>query len=122
MASFEADVQYNDWKGTCAADNSDHGSLSSMLLDSGQLAEDESIVALNFYMHYADRVYAHAYAIPLNTLTATREDRFSPVLAREIDFELTTQQFFKMFKRFDIVLTDPGLDIQGREYSVGERS
>ncbi len=39
-----------------------------------------------------------------------------PIQVRKVEVDLTLEQFFKYFKRFNVVLVQSGLDISGRDY------
>jgi hypothetical protein len=43
-----------------------------------------------------------------------------PIKVKQIKVEITQEEFFKYFKRFNVVLVERGLDIIGREYETTE--
>jgi hypothetical protein len=40
-----------------------------------------------------------------------------PIPAKKVELEVTVEQFLKLFRRFNVVLTSRGLDLEGRTYS-----
>jgi hypothetical protein len=43
-----------------------------------------------------------------------------PIPVREIRLELTLEEFFALFKRFDVMLTWDGLELEGRPFDIVE--
>jgi hypothetical protein len=43
-----------------------------------------------------------------------------PIKVKKVRVEIILEQFFKYFKRFNVVLVDNALDITGREYEIAE--
>ena len=59
LGFFEANVHYNDWKGSVAADNADMAGLGKYLEKEGLMGKDERLVAISFsYMDISDRAVA----------------------------------------------------------------
>lgn len=63
---------------------------------------------------------ATAYILPLAgfdnaKVTLANQD---PVVVREVNIELTHEMFLKFFKRFEVVLTRNGLELNDREYVI----
>ncbi|EHH7428072.1 TPA: hypothetical protein ACIIVN_003152 [Klebsiella pneumoniae] len=101
---FKANTQYNDYKGTVAADRADQDSFSDFLRAKGILKEGEIVKGISFYS--AERFFdVEAYVT---------DDQHG--LRRE-RVEITLDEFFKTFKRFSIKLSRNGeLDDQEIEF------
>ena len=118
---FTAGVQYNDWKGTAAADGSDHVSLHTFLRERG-IPEGGFVVAVRSYYTpsapgklsiravYAD---GDGFDSVNDQIQSADTLRF-----KELDLELTFEEYFGLFKRFNVVLTSKGLGLDGREYEI----
>ncbi|MEQ1950565.1 hypothetical protein [Mesorhizobium sp. CN2-181] len=118
---FEAGVQYNDWKGTVAADEADNKSIQSFFRERCGLGKDSYVVGIRMHEHTSSRgMWVRAIVADgegfddVNTqITAEGTLRF-----KEFDLELSYDEFFKLFKRFSLVLTTPSLKLDGREYEI----
>jgi len=117
---FSASVQYNDWKGTAAADDADNLSVQAFFRANG-LPIDAHIVAVRaYYLSAAPGkisvrgVYADGRGF--DSVQAQIESA-DTLRFKEIELELTFADFFKMFKRFNVVLPQKGLGLEGREYT-----
>lgn len=119
---FTAGVQYNDWKGTAAADDADNESVQAFFRKNG-LPDDAHIVAIRAYYLAVDGkvtvrgIYADGKGF--DSVQAQIESA-DTLQFKEIELELTPVDFFKMFKRFSVVLTQKGLGLDGREYTTPE--
>jgi hypothetical protein len=124
---FEASVQYNDWVGTCAADDSDIKDIWQFLKNGKHIAVDEFLIGIKVYMEPMGmepiRQELDTFSLTAVVISAANRDeaeaymRNPPFRAREIDgIELSAYEFLKLFKRFDICLTARGLE---RELSKG---
>jgi hypothetical protein len=49
-----------------------------------------------------------------------QKNQINPIQVKEVSVELTLEEFFKYFKRFNVVLLNGAMDIVGREYEVVE--
>jgi len=118
---FEASTQYGDWKGTVAADVMQRSSLHEWLADKGLIKPDEFLIAATLYSeHNYTSVRAFVFQNGQNfelvkDALATIE---GPIPVREVDVKLTTEEFLGLFKRFHVMLTWRGLQLEGREYVV----
>ena len=54
------------------------------------------------------------------TLNNEFQKQTGPIKVKKVRVEITLEQFFKCFKRFNVMLADNALDITGREYEVTE--
>lgn len=123
MGRFTAHVQYDDWTGTAAADAADVRDIRKFARENGLLADDEFLVGFEFYsggQTAAGSAYfsARIFVIPASNFEeATAEISTKqplPVQVRELN--LSIDQFFGLFKRFDVVLTQKGLSLDGQEF------
>ncbi|NIF34197.1 hypothetical protein F3J29_18900 [Enterobacter sp. Cy-643] len=103
---FKAHVQYDDWKGSVAADSADQEDFSDFLRNKGMLNDGEVVKGISFYS--AERFFdVEAYVFDDNQ-----------ELRRE-KVEMTFEEFFKTFKRFSIKISRHGeLDDQEIDYKV----
>ena len=101
---FKAHVQYDDWKGSVAADSADQEDFSDFLRDKGVLKEGEIVKGISFYSaeHFFD---VEAFV---------SDDEHG--LRRE-KVKMTLEEFFKTFKRFSVKISRNGeLDDQDIEF------
>lgn len=127
MPTFSGHVQYDDWKGTVAADESDHIGIRRYLEKQGLIRDGEFVVGLEMYSgaalgterHFSVRVFlVEAGSFEGAVQLAVTND---PVEVIVRDLPLSLEQFLSFFKRFDVNLTRNGLELQGREYREVER-
>jgi hypothetical protein len=123
MSNFKANVQYGDWKGTAAADNADFEAMSGHLQKVGLLSSSEFLVGFEAYVGTptlnSDPYFsASAFIVEAGDYEGSLQKVLAqePVEVFRKELELGILDFFKLFKRFDLVLTHRGLDLEGREY------
>ncbi|MFV5691928.1 hypothetical protein ACM55K_07890 [Flavobacterium sp. LT1R49] len=97
---MKADVQYNDYIGTSAADISDHTDLDKFLTERGVDTERYESFGASFYSGYSD--FFTASIICRDKLKTTE---IKPYIV-EFDFDITKDEFFELFKRFHVVITE----------------
>ena len=95
---MKASVQYGDFKGTSAADISDHESLEEVAERIGIDLSRYEPVGVNFYFGYSD--FFSASFIARDKEKSTDDD---PYMVK-INHDLSRDEFFDMFKRLDVVL------------------
>lgn len=101
---FKAHVQYDDWKGSVAADSADQEDFSDFLRDKGILKEGEIVKGISFYS--AERFF--------DVEAFVSDDEHG--LRRE-KVKMTLEEFFKTFKRFSVKISRNGeLDDQDIEF------
>jgi hypothetical protein len=131
MAYFRASVQYGDWEGTGAADDTDAGSLSlhRYLEQKGLIKPGEFLVAASLWVGEnsggkIDSVFASAYLFnggrDFESVQKALDAITGPIPVREVEVKLTLAKFIALFKRFDVELTRRGLSLTDREYRVIE--
>lgn len=130
---FQAGTQYGDWNGTAAADefggNIDD-KFDELFEATGKVDPDKEIM-IGFEFYYSEGMFlCSGYFHPLPeendggyypTLNRNfQKDQINPIQVKQVRVELTLEEFFKYFKRFNVVLIKGALDIVGREYEVIE--
>lgn len=124
MTHFKASVQYGDWEGTSAADNSDTAHIHKYLGDAGLIKDGEFLVAAELYVgenHGGNlgRISIRAFLFAgtgYDTVKDALEATADPIPVRVVDIEIGLNEFFGLFKRFSVSLTHRGLNLEGREY------
>ena len=126
---FQAGVQYGDWKGTAAADEYGAGdnTFDELFEAAGDVdKKNELLIAFEFYAGEG-YTFLRGYFHPKSDSTdggwipSLNHDfgrNTNPIRVRKVDVKITLDEFFKHFKRFDVVLVQSGLDIIGREYDI----
>lgn len=118
MEIFKAGVQYNDYKGTVAADRSDTKSLSDHLVKMGLCSQDERVVAIRTGFGGNDgHEISPSFVFYLQE--GSHDDPANVI--RAIDVKMPFATFFSFFKRFDMVMTIDGdtfdgIDVDGPHY------
>jgi len=118
---FKASTQYGDWEGTAKADNA-HDSLHEFLEKKNLMKHGDFLVAASLWssersIHLHAFVYDQGgdeYENVKKALAATNE----PIPVRDISLELSLEEFLRLFKIFEVVLTWHGLGIEKREFSA----
>lgn len=93
--NFKASAQYNDWKGTAAADDADQNDFSDYLQSIGKLADHEIVVGISFY---SAPNFAHVNAFISDGAECLRR----------ITVPIGIAEFFEKFKRFSIYISRDG--------------
>ncbi len=108
MSDFVASVQYNDFKGSVAADRSDTESMKEYLVEHGHAMDDERVIGyrISFSGNHGNE-YEPGVLIYLQK--GSFDDPDSKI--RAVDIEMSSPKFFSFFKRFCLVLMQDGLDL-----------
>jgi hypothetical protein len=108
MSDFIASVQYNDFKGTAAADISDTESMHNYLVGLGLAEGDERVIGyrISFNGNHG-KEFEPGVLIYLQKGSFDTPDR----VVRAVDLEMAGAKFFSFFKRFSLVLMRDGLDL-----------
>jgi hypothetical protein len=131
MTQFKASVQYGDFKGTAAADNADgEHDLNHFLKGKGMIQDGEFLVAASMWVGESSggklgRSYVKAYLYDKgdsnhDTVKAAIDATEGPISVRAVDIEVTPEQFISFFKRLEVFLTRPSLNLDGRELTTVE--
>lgn len=124
---FKASVQYGDYKGTTAADDHGDHTISDYMNAQGLKSGEERILGLKLWsgeVHGSVQnqpVGVTAYLIASESFEEVRDALAStdPVIVKEVRFEVSLEQFFGLFKRFEIAITRFD-ELNGRELLIKE--
>lgn len=110
---FKANVEYNDYIGTIAADDRDTSSVQLFVRNKLGLNNIERIVGFEFSPFYdliSDKIILinmYVYiCIEENIETLIKEKKVIPV--KKAHIEISINEFFSLFKRLDIFLSKNG--------------
>ena len=127
---FQAGTQYGDWKGTAAADEYGADNAFDELFEATGKVNPEKEILIGFeFSNYEGSIFLAGYfhRKPAEnalgwypTLNNEFQRQTGPIKVKRVRVEITLEQFFKCFKRFNVMLADKALDITGREYEVTE--
>ena len=98
---MKADVQYNDFIGTSAADISDHTDLNKYLESRGVDTNRYNSIGARFYSSYDFSFSASIICIDKQKSTTEKQHIVSISFEKDIDRD----EFFDLFKRFNVVIT-----------------
>ena len=120
---FTAGVQYDDWRGSAAADGADQADIHKFLEGKKLINTGEFVVGIELYVGAPGidgdpYVGASAFVVKgADHGAALSEMGRGKFDARKIDLETETlNDFFRLFKRFNIKIMKKGLNLDGREY------
>ena len=114
---FKASVQYNDLMGSSAADRADSGDARAWLENSGHIKAGEFLFGIEVYVSPAARrsdtdVVLDATFFLLQATdfeSAAKQARSGdPISLRKVALEMSPKEFFSLFKRFNITLSNNG--------------
>jgi len=120
---FTASAQYNDWKGTAAADNSFDKSINDILSDRKLKTGDEILVGVSLYTGENGFVSISAYLIDIGGYENAKvylEENPIPAIKKVYVENLTAEEFLSLFKRFNVAMSLKGLNLTGREIETNE--
>jgi len=127
LTRFEAGTQYGDWKGTAAADEFGDATddFDELFEATGKVdLEEEIMIDFEFYAgegHFNLAGFFHPKSTSnklgwVPSLNDDFKDDQKPIPVRKVEVKLTLEEFFKYFKRFNVVLNRSSIDISGRDY------
>ncbi|MCY0094596.1 hypothetical protein [Hoeflea ulvae] len=109
---FRASVQYNDFRGTAAADRGDNNDLLSHFRDQGYVSEKDVLVAIEFWSGENHSGPVKEMSVTLTVADIQNHTTLDDFLAdpkrpslRSVHVDMTNDEFFGFFKRFNVVLT-----------------
>jgi hypothetical protein len=112
MDTFNAGVQYNDFKGTVAADISDNVALADYLVSLGKAESDERVVG--FRIASGENRGTPVTDVSLVAyLLRSAEFEPAPAAVRAVEVRVSPGEALAFFKRFDLVATRRGVDFSG---------
>jgi hypothetical protein len=120
---FSASVQYDDFKGTAAADAADMNNLSKWLEENGHKKANEFLLGVTLFAGENHGSHTDPVSIQL-LLTEPRDhdsvksniENSSPVTVRHVRVDMNLAEFFGRFKRFSIYLSSHGM-LNGKDYT-----
>jgi hypothetical protein len=123
---FEAAVQYEDWEVSAVADSADLRDLHKLLTERDLMTYKEFPIGIQFYVgeHFPGNDLNPSICVVIvgkkdfDSVEKFLNETPDPVPVRVIDLELTTEEFFGLFKRFSISISRSGLEFNGREYQA----
>lgn len=129
MNTIKASVQYGDWEGTAAADESDGVKMRDLLEKSLPLKGDEFVVSIELFVGESHRgKVAKPYISALvfhkadfDTAAAALKTTPDPLRLRKVRVDISLDEFLGLFKRFAVTLSRRGLVLIGREYEERDR-
>ncbi|MEA4975765.1 MAG: hypothetical protein VB046_08530 [Paludibacter sp.] len=98
---MKANTQYNDFIGTSAADISDHTDLRKFISSRGIDTEKYEPIGASFYHGYSD--FFTASIICIDNEQSTKDKPY--IVSLSFEEEFTHEEFFNLFKRFDVVVS-----------------
>ena len=123
-------VQYGDWHGTAAADDTHLNSLDNYLKRKNLIEPGEFLIAAEVFVGETDdsgklgSVSARAFLFRGHStkegVQAALAKIEGPIPVREVDIPLTLGKFVALFKRFDVMLTWRDLSLEDRQYRTLE--
>ena len=121
--TFRATVQYNDRKGTSAADDADIHGASEWLKENGHIEEGEFLLGIKMFA--GENHGTHEDPVYVEFLIATHGDydnvksmidsSSGPIEVRSVKTDMALTDFFGLFKRFDVTLSSDSM-LEGHEY------
>lgn len=109
MSTFSAAVQYDDFKGTVAADRSDNVALADYLVSLGKAEKDEQV--MGFRIASGENPGTPVIEVSLVAyLLRSTELEPAPAAVRAVEVLITPNQALAFFKRFDLVAMLSGVD------------
>lgn len=111
MNTFEAGVQYNDFKGTAAADRADELSFRDYLKEVGLCSADEIVVGIRIGFAGNHGREMETVGVVAYLFAGGSAGGDAPKDVRAVEVDITTAKLFSFFKRFDMVMTTKGLDL-----------
>lgn len=123
--TFRATVQYNDWKGSSAADDADNNDASDWLKENGHISDGEFLLGIKMFAGeshgtHEDPVYVEFLITTpgdYDNVKAMIEATTGPIEVRSVRVEMALTEFFGFFKRFDVTLSrDKMLEDHGYHY------
>ncbi|MCW3479745.1 hypothetical protein OL229_09240 [Neisseriaceae bacterium JH1-16] len=121
MEYISAGVQYDDFVGQVAADCHDSlASFSAYMKGRGLIEDGEFVIAINFYSGDNGFLSTSVLVAPLqgyDSVPAWLAANPDPLPVRKVSLDVSLDQFFDLFKRFEVVMAPKGLAVLGRGYN-----
>jgi len=114
MDTFNAGVQYNDFKGSVAADISDNIGIASHLVSLGKATKDDRVVGFRIASGENSGTLVTDVSL-VAYLLSSAEFEPAPALVRAVEIRVTPGEALAFFKRFDLVATRGNTDFSNTE-------
>ena len=114
MDTFNAGVQYDDFRGTVAADISDNIDLADFLRSLGKAEEGERVLAFRISSGENQRTPVTDVSLVAYLLHSAKFEP-TPTAVRAVEIRVTPGQALAFFKRFDLVATRRGVDFSNTQ-------
>ena len=118
MQEICAKTQYQDLVGNVVADCSDHiASISHYMEERRLIGQEEFVIAIDLYVNQGGSPIVNAIVAPVegyDSVPAWLAANADPLPARKVSMELSIEEFFSLFKRFNVVMAPKGLNVLGR--------
>ncbi len=117
--TFMAGVQYNDLKGTSAADEQEINNIDKWLKDNNHIDSSDTLVGLSMHGHTSS-VSVNFFTVNLKidqTIPDLINSSSSGVPVKKINIDMKASEFIRLFKRFNVTLSSNSL-MEGIEYDV----
>jgi hypothetical protein len=120
--NFNAGVQYDDYKGTVAVDDTDLKTLKSELRKIFNLAKDTIIIGIKVDANYKGRTsdidnFSVIIYIPEDKDYDDKIGNNEEINVQKLSTNISLQDFFKLFKRFQFTLSSKG-EFENAQYKV----
>ena len=124
IEKFSASVQYDDYKGTTAADNQDINDVYKYLEKKQQRNKNEFIVGISLYAHdlalnpsreLSVRFFLSDLQGESDVPTLIKSK--NPLSVKEIKIDMSYREFFQLFKRFNLTLSPKAL-LENKEIDI----
>ena len=123
METFKASVQYNDLKGSAAADRADMTDAAKWLKDN-EYIKDEFVVGISMWAGENHGAHKDPVSVKFLVTELVGYDNIpemlqasgEPIQVKEIRVDMNIADFFALFKRFEVTLSNGGL-IEGKTYT-----
>jgi hypothetical protein len=127
---FQVRTQYGDWKGIVAADEPGADNVFETLFEAtGQIEPDKEIM-IGFEVYESGGSFylaGYFYRKPAAnesgwspSLTEELQRLNGPIRVKKVCAQITLEQYFKHFKRFNVMLANNALDIVGRGHELAK--
>lgn len=124
IEKFNASVQYDDYKGTTAADKQDINDVYKYLEKKQQRNKNEFIVGISLYAYNLALNPSHELSVrfflsdlqgesDVPTLIKSK----NPLSVKEIKIDMSYREFFQLFKRFNLTLSPKAL-LENKEIDI----
>ena len=117
--SFNASVQYNDWKGTCAADGADSTDAQDWLREKGHMVPGDFLLGIRCSIgenhgKHKDPVYVEFLIIESSDYDSVQDklrNAGRTIEVKHVQENMGIADFLALFKRFEVALSrDAALD------------